>query len=223
MYLSSIVKQCQIPLEVVYTPAKSLHLRRISIHSPVKTLTSAPPPVLMIQPLTPKFYTNILKYPDALSGFAAELESDPGVADSVSQRIWVSDVVLLQSLIEPNLTIENFQDNWPSANHFARPSKLGGKSFMDDFTNSQCSRAMRTTYRVARMDCYLTERFAWGSYRIASLYWFILYWIIMRMFWKGLWWMQCNGAMGRFADGLTVSSICLLLIHALRGLTVTIY
>lgn len=223
MYLSSMVNQCQVPLEVIYTPAKSLHLHPTSIYSPVKTLTSAPPPVLIIQPLTPKFYTNILKYTDPLSGFEAELGSDPQISDPISQRIWISDLVLLQDLIGSRLLGKVPQVHSPSASNFSWPPKPGGKSFMDDFTDCQCSVAMRNTYRAARLHCYLTEKFAWGSYRIAGFYWFILHAIFMRLVWKGLWWMQCKWAIGRFTDMWIVSSICWLLIQALRGPTSKIY
>ncbi|KAJ5385708.1 hypothetical protein N7509_008249 [Penicillium cosmopolitanum] len=223
MYLSSMVNQCQIPLEVVYTPAKSLGLQPISMHSPVKTLTLAPPPVLMIQPLTPKFYTNILKYPDAQSGFAAELESDPQISDPISQRIWISDLVLLQRLIGPKLMTNTRREYSPSASYFSWPNNLGCGSFMDDFTDDQCSKTMRKTYRVAKIQCYLTEKFAWGSYRIAGFYWLILCAIFMRLVWKGLWSVQCNWAMGRFPDVFMVSSICLLLLQAFRGLDINIY
>lgn len=218
-----MVNQCQIPLEVIYTPSKSLGLHPISMHSPVRTLTSAPPPVLMIQPLTPKFYTNILKYPDALSGFAAELESDPQVSDPISQRIWISDLVLLERLLGPKLMMKDLRENSPSARHSLRSHNLGCESFMDDFTVSQCSKTMRKTYRLAKIHCYLTEKFAWGSYRIADLYWSILCVVSMRLVWKFLWWMQYKWAIGRFPDLFMVSGFCFLFLQVLRGLTRNIY
>jgi hypothetical protein len=218
-----MVNQCQIPLEVVYTPSKSLSLRPISMHSPVNTLTSASQPVLMIQPLTPKFYTNILRYSDALSGFAAELESDPQISDPISQRIWVSDLVLLERLLGPKLTMKDLRENSPSARHFSRPHNLACESFMDDFTILQCSKTMRKTYRVAKIHCYLTEKLAWGSYRIADLYWLILCVISMRLVWKFLWWVQCKWAIGRFPDFVMVSGFCFLLLQVLRSLTSNIY
>ncbi|KAJ5681953.1 uncharacterized protein N7477_001893 [Penicillium maclennaniae] len=91
-----LVETCTFPLEVTYIPAKSLHLRPISMCSPVETVTR---PNLTIQPLTPQFYTNILKYTDPASGFAAEMEDIPQPCDPISQRLWASDAAPLQKLI----------------------------------------------------------------------------------------------------------------------------
>lgn len=224
MYLSSMVDKYESPLEVVYTPAKSLQHHPISMHSPVKTFTSAAPPVLMIQPLTPKFYTNMLKYPDAQTGFAAETESIPKNCDPVSQRLWVSDPVLLQKLLNSN--------NLPSGSEGVQlcsvpASRLAweqeGKPFMDAFTERHCSSDRRRIYRAARIHCYLTETFALGSYRIATIYGFVLHTIIMRLVWNRLWRMQCNLATVKFADAFMVVAICFLLIRAWEGLTGRFY
>jgi hypothetical protein len=221
-----MVDQYQFPLEVVYTPAKSLHHHPISMHSPVKTCTSAPPPVLMIQPLTPKFYTNILKYSDALSGFAAEIESIPQTCDPVSQRLWVSDPVLFQKLLDSKNLPSGSEDVQPCsvpAGRLAWQCKQEGKPFMDNFTDRHCSSDIRRIYRAARIHCYLTETFAGGSYRVAAIYWVILRAIIMRLVWKRLWRMQCKLSTVKFADILMVVSICLLLIRAWRWLTGRFY
>ncbi|KAJ5364365.1 uncharacterized protein N7496_010078 [Penicillium cataractarum] len=226
MYLSYLVKQCQFPLEVVYTPAKSLHLHPISIHSSANDLALAPAPVLKIQPLTPRFYTNIAKYPDAKLGFPAEIENMPQVSDSISQRLWVSDPVLLKDLINsenPCTGLEKVNPCSPSASRLLWQSTSRGKSFMDNFTDSHCSNTLHTTYRAARIHCYLTEKFAWGSYKLATVYGILLRAIIMRLVWKGLRQMQCNLATGWFADILTVSGTFFLLIRAWRALTGRFY
>jgi hypothetical protein len=226
MYLSYLVKKCRFPLEVVYTPAKSLHLRPISISSPVKDHTLAPSPVLMIQPLTPRFYTNIAKYSDAKSGFSAEIESMPQVSDPISQRLWVSDPVLLQNLIDsenPGTGLKETNPCSPAASRLSWQSMSSGESFMDNFTDSHCSKTMRTTYRAAHIHCYLTERLAWGSYRLAAIYGILLRTIFMRLVWKRLWQMQCNLAMVWFADVLMVSGTLFLLVRTWRGLTGRFY
>jgi hypothetical protein len=226
MYLSYLVKQCQFPLEVIYTPAKSLHLCPISISSPVKDRALAPPPVLKIQPLTPRFYTNIAKYPDAKLGFLAEIENMPQVSDPISQRLWVSDPALLKKLIDsenPCTGLEKVNPCSPSASRLLWQSTSRGKSFMDNFTDSHCFSTLRTTYRAARIHCYLTEKFAWGSYKVATIYGILLRAIIMRLVWKGLWQMQCNLATVWFADGLTVSGTFFLLVRAWRALTGRVY
>jgi hypothetical protein len=98
LYLSRLVEACPFPLTMTYIPAKSLHLHPTSMTSPVRTFTPAPPLTLSIQPLTPQFYTNILKYTDAASAFALEMENIPQVCDSESQRLWASNPALLQIL-----------------------------------------------------------------------------------------------------------------------------
>jgi len=186
------------------------------MHSQVKTLTSAPRPILMIQPLTPQFYTNILKYPEATSGFANEMENIPHFSDPVSQRLWVSDSVLVQNLIDsakPPLACKEAQSYSGSdrreiythlASRLTWRKKLEPKTFMDAFTESNCSIGMHRKYRAARMHYYLTENLAWGSYRLAAIYQFSLSMGVMWLFWKGLWWMHCDAAEERFEDVLIV-------------------
>ncbi|KAJ5537044.1 hypothetical protein N7513_010230 [Penicillium frequentans] len=208
IYLSRLVDECPFPLTVIYTPAKSLHLHPTPLLSKVKTLTSAPRPVLIIQPLTPQFYTNILKYPEANSGFATEIENKPHSSDPVSQRLWVSDPALVQELIASakSLTCKEAQSYSVSVQceiyrHFATRlawrKNSERKTFMDAFIESNCSTDMRRRYRAARVHCYLTENLAWGSYRLAAFYEFSLRMGVMWLFWKGLWWMQYDTPGGR--------------------------
>ncbi|KAJ6104625.1 hypothetical protein N7523_010945 [Penicillium sp. IBT 18751x] len=177
-YLSHLVEGCKFPLEVTYIPAKSLHLKPISMCSPIETGTRSN---LTIQPLTPQFYTNILKYTDPASGFASEMENMPQPCDPISQRLWASDAALLQKLIA----------------HARSPMALEGsrvfppwqrdkiaKSFMDTFVESNFPVRACRRYRAAKVDCYMTERFAHGSYRIAAVYNFFIslmcLWALMR-------------------------------------------
>ncbi|KAJ6021062.1 hypothetical protein N7540_006566 [Penicillium herquei] len=224
MYLSKLVDQCQFPLKVIYTPAKSLHLHPMTMNSSVKTLTSAPTPALMIQPLTPQFYTNIVKHSDAKSGFALEYESLPRISDPVSQRVWISDLVLLQKLIDSGNTTRTSKQ---VQSYFTRDSspqrKARSKTFMDEFTDSHCSIGMRRTYRAARFQCYLAENLAWGSYKLISIYGLLLRLIIMWLICKGILWMQCNAAAAKFEDKLTVSGICFALVCISRALIGYLY
>lgn len=204
LYLSHLVKTCRFPLTVIYTPAKSLHLHPMIMNSPAKTFTSAPPPTLEIQPLTPQFYTNILKYADAKTGLFTELENFPQICDPVSQRLWTSDPAMLQRLTEsttnsPNAKIVQTPSTQVPAEVPVEPASLpacktesGLRTFMDAFTDSNCSLGMRRRYRAARTYCYLTEKFAWGSYRLAAVYEFLLHTAVLGLCWRGLWWMLCD-------------------------------
>ncbi|KAJ5109097.1 hypothetical protein N7456_005772 [Penicillium angulare] len=223
MYLSNFVDRCQFPLELIYTPAKSLHLHPISMRSQAKTLTSAPPPVLAIQPLTPQFYTNILKYPDPKSGFAAEIVSLPEVSDPISQRLWVSDPILLRNLINPEGPFKEVHFCLPSTSLFSWQSKRESKSFMDGFIDSKCSLDKRITYWTARIHYLLAKRIAWGIYRLATVYSFLLRAIIIRWIWKGLSRMQFNSANMHFADLFIVSGSCYLLLRTWSWLTGRFY
>lgn len=206
----------------------------MSMHSQVKTFTSAPPPNLMIQPLTPQFYTNILKYSEATSGFATEMENLPHISDQVSQRLWVSDSVLAQNFIssaETSLASKEAQPysdsmrpelRTPPANDIPWREKTGPKTFMDAFTDSNCSTGMRRRYRTARIYCYLTENFAWGSYRVAAIYGFLLRMAVMWLSWKGLWWTQCDSAV-RYDDVLVVLGIYLMGVPAWTALSGRFY
>ena len=174
------------------------------MNSPVKTFTSVSPPTLEIQPLTPQFYTNILKYAVAKTGVFAELENFPKICDPVSQRLWTSDPAMLQRLVEsatdfPNATIVQVRSTAVPAEVRIEPAspaacetKFGLRTFMDAFTDSNCSLGMRRRYRAARIYCYLTERFAWGSYRLAAVYGVLLHTVVLGLYWRGLWWMLCD-------------------------------
>lgn len=219
LYLSHLVETCRFPLEVIYTPAKSLHLHPMSMHSQVKTYTSAPPPTLQIQPLTPQFYTNILKYPDATTGVFSEMEHIPQACDPESQRLWASDPAMLQRLIEskidppnakvvqiPSASVPAELPVYPASNPL-RQTKSEMRTFMDAFTDSNCPQGMRRRYRVARTYCYLTEKFAWGSYKLAAVYEFLLRTVVLELYWTGLWWMLCDLPVARYENALIVSGV----------------
>jgi hypothetical protein len=222
MYIYSLVDRCQFPLEVVYTPAKSLHLHPFFRKSPVKTLTSAPPATLSIQPLTPKFYTNILGYQDALSCFKEEAETIPQVSDPVSQRALVSDMALLQKLIDLDSGSADTKNVQPAVEAACpprwHPKASSNQSFIDAFTDSRCSREMYATYRIARIHSYLTEKLAGESPRLMTLYGLLLRVFVMRLIWKALWQMLCHSSMGLFSDVIMVSGVCFLLARSRRGL-----
>lgn len=207
------------------------------MHSLGRTLTSAPPPTLMIQPLTPLFYINILRYTDAKSGFVAEMENLPSASDPVSQRLWVSDPELLQSLIDS-------ADSYASQEAIAcspstRPEapassgspltaqkKQKSKMFMGAFIESNCSIGMHKAYQAMRIRCYITENFAWGSYRLASFYGFLLRMAVLWLLWKGLWWMQWmqwNSTVVRLEDALLVAGIYFMSVQSLRALSGYLY
>lgn len=219
-YLSRLVDACPFPLKVIYTPAKSLHLHSMCMHSPAKSLPSAPPPTLEIQPLTPQFYINILKYSDAKLGFATEMENLPHIADPVSQRLWASDPTLLHDLARSGkalLTSEEDQNCSTSIQHGPPVFPASylpwlqtsvPKTFMDAFTDSSCSTGMRRKYRAARVHCYLMERFAWGSCRLAAIYGYLVRMAVMWLLWRGLSWMLYNSAVGSIEGVLMVSGIC---------------
>ncbi|KAJ5682800.1 hypothetical protein N7462_005965 [Penicillium macrosclerotiorum] len=199
LFLFHLVESCQIPLTVIYTPAKSLHLHPIFMHSSAKMLTSAPPPTLLIQPLTPQFYTNILNYEDIKVGLACEIEDKPQVSDPISKRLWVSDSILLNNFISSAEGSSSFQKQAKPQPDSADSDMLGlaagylvprrnskSMSFMDSFIRASCSARQRRKYKAARIHRYLTERFALGSYRLASVYGFLLQIAVMQVAWRSL-------------------------------------
>jgi hypothetical protein len=191
----------------------------MTMDSQVKTFTSAPPSTLEIQPLTPQFYTNILKYADAKTGVFTELENFPQICDPVSQRLWTSDPAMLQRLIDSATESSNAKivqvPSTPvpagvpveTASLAACKTKSGLGTFMDAFTDSNCSLGMRRRYRAAKVYCYLTERFAWGSYRLAAVYEFLLHTVVLGLYWRGLWWMLCDLPVSSYENVIMVSAI----------------
>jgi hypothetical protein len=221
LYLSHLVQQCSFPLTVIYTPAKSLHIHPVSMRSPAKTLTSAPPLELLIQPLTPQFYTNILKHSDAKSGIFAEIENIPQICDPVSQRLWVSDPVILKDLIESSsLSSVPAKKDLSSGSTISNTSQL--PTFMDVFTDANCSSGMCRLYRAARTHYYLTEKFAWGSYKLAAFYESVLRTVVMGLIWMGLW-MVCIFPKTSFENVLTVSGIYFMGVRAWVALSGSFY
>lgn len=203
----------------------------MSMNSPVKTFTSAPPPTLEIQPLTPQFYTNILKYPDAKTGVFTEMENFPQICDPESQRLWASDPAMLQKLIEsetdsPNAkTVQVTSPSVPAelpiypATLSPWQTNSGLRTFMDAFTDSNCPSGMRRRYRTARIYCYLTEKFAWGSYKLAAFYGFLLRTAVLGLYWRGLWWMLCDLSVSRYEKILMVSGIYFVGVRAWTALS----
>ncbi|KAJ5606800.1 hypothetical protein N7537_003419 [Penicillium hordei] len=221
LYLSHLVDACSFPLTMIYIPAKSLHLHPVSMRSPIKTPTSAPRPTLTIQPLTPQFYTNILKYTDASLGFTTEIEHLPQVCDPVSQRLWTSDAALLQKLIACAGTFPTSEE---ARSVFPWRRESAPKTFMDIFTESNLSVGMCRRYRAAKMHCYLTENLAWGSYKVAAVYTFFLRLALMWIIPKGLGWMLYGTtAVVKPEHFLVVSSIIFLGVRMWATLSDWIY
>ncbi|KAJ5631947.1 hypothetical protein N7490_008286 [Penicillium lividum] len=195
LYLSRLIDACPFPLTVIYIPAKSMQITPITMHSPIKTLTSAPRPTLTIQPLTPKFYTNILKYNCAVSAFMAEMQSEPQICDPISQRLWASDHELFQSLIKSAQP--------PPVSKISRSvsvlpwQRSTGRTFMDEFSEKNFPVGMYRRYRAAWIHCCLTERFAWGSYNAAAVHAFFLRLAFMWVIFRALVWnMYGSSALG---------------------------
>lgn len=226
MYLFDLLDQCPFPLEIVYTPAKCLGLHPMARRSPIKTYTSAPPASLMIQPLTPEFYTNILKYSDALTALEAESESLPQVSDPISQRVFVSNMSIAQKLVVldskfSDLNTEKCLQPCSESTHaygWNATTAPSGQSFMEHFANTKCSQTMRVTYRVAYIHFYLTKKLAWGSYRLMSIYGLFFRAISMRLISKGLIrYLQCNSTPGGDKNVILMLGIWYLLARVRRG------
>lgn len=210
MYLASLVDRCQFPLELVYTPAKSLHLHPVSMHSQTKSHAPTLTPVLEIQPLTPQFYTNLLKYNEPKSAFAAEAESLPQLSDPISQRLWVSDPALLNELIDSDGPSEDIR----TCSSFGGKSKIESTLFMSSFVESQCPLDQRITYWAARVHFLFTQNTAWGFYRLAAVELFLLRVIIMQMVWKQLWRIHSHLWVVKGSEVFLVPVIFLFLLRA---------
>lgn len=217
-YLSHLVDACTFPLEVIYMPAKSLHLKPVSIHSPIETGSR---PTLTIQPLTPQFYTNILKYTDPASGFAAEMENMPQPCDPISQRLWASDAALLQKLIACART--PLASKRPRVFPPWQREKIA-KPFADTFIESNFPARACRKYRAAKIHCYVTECFAHGSYRLVAVYGFFIslmsMWALLR--WLG-WMMYGSTVAGGAEYYLVVSSVGFEGVMLWNGLWGSIY
>ena len=189
------------------------------MHSQAKSVTSALPPVLEIQPLTPEFYTNLLKYKNPELAFAAETESLPRISDPISQRLWVSNPRLLQQLIDTEGPSEDLQSC--SSSTWKRKSE--SKSFLGDFIDSQCFLDQRITYRAARTHFLLAKNTAWGSYRLTAVYGFLLHIMIVQVVWKGLWRIHGDLVIVKGSEAFVVPIIFFFLLRAWDWLTSRFY
>ncbi|KAJ2979329.1 hypothetical protein NQ176_g3325 [Zarea fungicola] len=88
-YLRQVTSRTSFPLTLIYKPPQSLNFHPIRFHSPIPT-SSLPMSTLIIQPLTPRFFSLITGYKDAQSGFNAMIAQRILKADS-SCFLWVSD------------------------------------------------------------------------------------------------------------------------------------
>ncbi|KAJ5182079.1 hypothetical protein N7449_012226, partial [Penicillium cf. viridicatum] len=98
-------------------------------------------------------------------------------------------------------------------------TKSGLRTFMDAFTDSNCPSGMRRRYRAARIYCYLTEKFAWGSYKLAAVYECLLRTVVLGLYWRGLWWMLCNLTVSSYESVLIVSGVYFVGVRAWTALS----
>ncbi|PYI05175.1 hypothetical protein BO78DRAFT_318581 [Aspergillus sclerotiicarbonarius CBS 121057] len=161
-YLSQLVKHCDIPLTLKYTPPKTISFEPITFHSPVSP-TSHPRPVLEICPITPRFYTSITHYQTAKQGFLAECMPCITEADDTSSRLCVSDWPLLNDLLDratPALddtlglksSTPGFRSQWKcaAANHlipWLRRSSTSETTFLARFVSVHCPADTYWMYR----------------------------------------------------------------------------
>ncbi|RAL03493.1 uncharacterized protein BO80DRAFT_488490 [Aspergillus ibericus CBS 121593] len=161
-YLSQLIKHCNIPLTLKYTPPKTISFEPITFHSPVPP-TSHPRPSLEICPITPRFYTSITQYRTAKQGFLAECMPCITEADDTSSRLYVSDWTLLTDLLDratpaldDTLSLKSstpgFQSRWKcaAANHlipWLRRSSASETTFMARFVSVNCAPDTYWKYR----------------------------------------------------------------------------
>ncbi|OOF96457.1 hypothetical protein ASPCADRAFT_14255, partial [Aspergillus carbonarius ITEM 5010] len=161
-YLSELIKHCDTPLTLKYTPPKSISFEPITFHSPVSP-TSHPRPILEICPITPRFFTSITQYQTAKQGFLTECMPCTTEADDTSSRLCVSDWFLLSDLLDratPALddtldckpSTPGFRSQWKcaAANHlipWVRRSSASETTFMARFASTHCAANTYWIYR----------------------------------------------------------------------------
>lgn len=180
MFLSILASSCSFPVSIKYIPPKSLHFDHIMFHSQ-SVLTSHPPPILTIQPLTPRFYTFFSDYEHPEDGLTAGLTPCPTNSDQTSCLISVSDRLLMNQILSTarqSVTTELLKAE-------TRPSRLRGhnilqaiiiylrpsqkESFMDRISSKFSTPSEQWSYKINAIHYQLARKLPVESQAIIAL------------------------------------------------------
>ncbi|THC87877.1 hypothetical protein EYZ11_012680 [Aspergillus tanneri] len=179
-YLSQLASRCSSPLSITYLPPKSIHFEPIVFQSPIPP-ASLHLQVLTVQPLTPRFYTSFLEYPNQKHAFNTESSLSPTNSDPESRRLSISDPCLLDQVLttagqalesELTKTSAHHVHHWTSTFFhffisFLRSSST--PSFMDRFFEHFSPAPDQRVYHAARAHYLLACRLPIESQAIVQL------------------------------------------------------
>lgn len=181
-YLRQVTSRTSFPLTLIYKPPQSLNFHPIRFHSPIPT-SSLPMSTLIIQPLTPRFFSLITGYKDAQSGFNAMIAQRILKADS-SCFLWVSDHACLMQVIASTQKLLAIQRQ-PSSQARARKVTIlrilcrwlrnnREETFMDHFIYDHVGTDQQHDYQRALIHHLLAEKLAHQSPTLVVLYYILV-------------------------------------------------
>ncbi|KAJ5902025.1 hypothetical protein N7495_002553 [Penicillium taxi] len=184
-YLASHVETYPDPIELTYLPCRSFTNETICMRSPSYE-NAAHVCRLTVEPTDPGFYSRMIMYIDVMTALAQETQPTGYVADPTSQRLLVSDVNLLISILEHALSEKarlsrHTLPSWSKRKFYYVLSLLRGScglTFMDDFALS-CSQPLSLRiYSVSAVRLSVAGTFCFGSLLLLGIYEFLASYIV---------------------------------------------
>ncbi|OKL59688.1 hypothetical protein UA08_05019 [Talaromyces atroroseus] len=178
-YLAHSVDTYPEPVEVTYLPCRSFTNETIRMRSPscyVNEATNAR--YLTVEPTDPAFYTRIITYVHAKTALAQEIQPTGHIADPTAQRLIVSDITLLESILEykspfVHKSDPNVPSKWKLRKVLSLTRDNSTLSFMDNFVLSSSNAVPYTVYILSSLRLSAARRLAFNSQNILGVYVFV--------------------------------------------------
>ncbi|KAL4755721.1 uncharacterized protein BDW70DRAFT_165180 [Aspergillus foveolatus] len=174
LFLVHIALHSSQSVRLKYWPSKSAYFSPEAFQSCVEDKQQS----LDLEVRSPALYTNVLQYADASTGLALEAKSNPLPADKESCNLQISDIGLLQQMLNQERRFE--QRSARGIGGRIRHSALNlsimilrgtTSSFMDQFVYANLTGAMQHQYQVKQLQYWLRRRFSiMGSPLMLSAY-----------------------------------------------------
>ncbi|GAM35103.1 hypothetical protein TCE0_015r03147 [Talaromyces pinophilus] len=171
-YLLRCVEIYPDPIELTYLPCRSftndtIRMRSPSYHGKEATRVR----YLTVEPADPSFYTRIISYVDIKTALAQETKKTGHLADPTAQRLIVSDIDLLNSILGAtsfsSLPSElGAFSNWKSRQILTLTRPQSALTFMDEFVLWTFDPASRAVYISSCLQLSVARTLAFGSQNI---------------------------------------------------------
>ncbi|KAF7595183.1 hypothetical protein BBP40_006927 [Aspergillus hancockii] len=180
-YLANCVEAYSDPVELTYLPCRSFTNEAIHMRSPSYRDEDSRGLRLTVEPTDPQFYTRIIHYPDVRTAVAQETKPTGHIADPTAQRLIVSDLSLLVSILESASGKKDDASLHATSHRSYRTLRQilwwsrwnSAPTFMDDFALSSSKPYARAIYMSSTLRLLNAHKLAFGSQKLLEIQIFI--------------------------------------------------